>query len=80
MKTTSVVSLLIAAITFFGLAESAKADVVKLPVDTDFFFFVFLMIVVVIIALILVIEMKRRTERKKHITPSSKESEDISKF
>lgn len=80
MKITYVILLLFAFLVFFGSAYSAKADLVNLPVDTELFLYLFITIVVVIIALIITIEMKRRAERKKHVTPSSPESEEISRF
>jgi hypothetical protein len=61
-------------------AGPARADVVSLPVDTELFFYLFITVVIVIISLIITIELKRRSERKRQGTPSSPESEDISRF
>jgi uncharacterized membrane protein YcaP (DUF421 family) len=80
MKRITYVMSLFAFLIFFSLADSAKADVVDFPVDTELFFYLFITIVIVIIALIITIEMKRRAERKKRATPSSPESEKISRF
>lgn len=81
MKRIIVAACLLTAILALSVsAETARADTVNLPVDTDFFFFVVEMVIIVVIALFIVVKLRRLAEKKRHETPSSPESEGISKF
>ena len=81
MKITNIpATLFLVAVLVLSSVNGVRAEVLDLPVDTEFFYFVFLMIVAVIISLVITIQIKRRSERHKTETPRSTESEDISKF
>ena len=79
-RITAAICFLMALLAFSVSAETAYADVVNLPVDTDFFFFVVEMVVIAVIALFIVVKLRRLSEKKRHETPSSPESEGISNF